>query len=261
VIGLESTLGVVLSGVLGLLIGSFANVCIHRIPLRESVVAPRSRCPSCRVPIAPKDNVPLVSWVILGGRCRACKATISARYPLVELSNGLGYVLVAAIHGLDARALVEMAFLTSLLILGLIDYDHHILPDAITLPGIAAGVGASFIPGPPSPMASMASAGGAYLGFAMIAKLYERARGIEGLGQGDWKMAAMLGAFLGWQQTLFAVFLGAAIGSLVGVVAMVFLGKGSRHALPFGTFLALGAACAVFVGEPTLRWYSGLYSR
>lgn len=249
------------ASLLGLLIGSFANVCIHRIPLSESVVTPRSRCPSCRQPISAWDNVPLLSWLWLGGRCRSCRARISVRYPLVELTNGAMYGLIAWVHGLTARSVTEMAFVTALLILGLIDLDHRILPDIITLPGVLAGLCASLMDGPPTLQESALSASGIYLLFAVVATAYKRVRGVEGLGQGDWKMAAMMGAFLGWQETLFAVFAGASLGSVMGMLMMAFAGKDARYALPFGTFLGLGGVAAVLGGGPAVAWYRALIAR
>src|SRR4051812_10879741 len=163
---------------MGLVVGSFANVCIHRIPLGESVVAPRSRCPSCRTPIASGDNVPVISYLVLGGRCRQCGARISARYPAVELANGLLYMAVALRDGPSARAAVDMVFVTALLVLTLIDLDHQILPNVITRPGIALGILASVLawqrgwPGYPTPLESAASAAGGYLAFGALALVY-----------------------------------------------------------------------------------------
>lgn len=240
---------------LGLLVGSFANVCIHRIPLAESVVSPRSRCPKCRRAIAAWDNVPLLSWLILRGKCRDCHAPISVRYPFVELTNGVFYGLIGWLHGINGRSVAQMALVTILLILALIDLDHRILPNIVTLPGIAFGLAAAVVAPPPGLLESALSAAGMYAVFALIARLYERLRGIEGLGQGDWKMAAMLGAFLGWQGSLFAVFAGAALGAITGGLMIAVAKKDSKYALPFGTFLALGGFAAILVGEPVLTWY------
>jgi leader peptidase (prepilin peptidase)/N-methyltransferase len=242
----------------GLVVGSFANVCIHRLPERRSVVAPRSRCPRCGAPIRAADNVPVLSYLALRGRCRACRAPISSRYPLVEAANGAMYFALARLMGPGPQAAVAMAFVTALLVLSIIDYDHHLLPDAITLPGIAAGLAASLLPGPPTALDAACSAAGGYLALLAVAKAYESARGIEGLGQGDWKMTAMLGAFLGWQKLLLTVFAATLAGTVVGLGLMALGGRSSRHPLPLGTFLGAAAIAVVFAGQPVLDWYRGL---
>jgi len=245
---------------LGLVVGSFANVCIHRLPRSESVVSPPSRCPACGTRIQARDNVPLVGWLLLRGRCRACRAPISWRYPAVEAANGLLWLALGALGGPRTQTLVAMAMVTALLVLGLIDLDHQILPDVITLPGIAAGLGASFLPGSGvSPLGAAAAAAGGWLAFAAVAMAYERVRGIEGLGQGDWKMAAMLGAFLGWQGMLLAVLLASVAGTVVGLGAVALRGRDMRHALPLGTFLAGCGIAVVFFGDTVLAWYRGLF--
>lgn len=241
--------------VLGLIIGSFANVCIHRLPLGESVVTPRSRCPRCLTPIGALDNIPVLSYVALLARCRVCRAPISARYPLVELANGLLYFAAAAVFGATPCAFVMMAFLTAMLVLALIDYDYQILPNVITLPGIAAGLAASLLDGPPSPLASAASAAAGYAAFMAVALAWQALRGIEALGQGDWKMAAMLGAFLGGEKLLLTVFLATLAGSIVGLAAIVAGGRGLRHRLPLGTFLAAAGVVVVFEGDLIVAWY------
>ncbi len=241
----------------GLVVGSFANVCIHRLPERRSVVRPRSRCPRCDAPIRAADNVPVLSYLALGGRCRACRAPISARYPLVEAANGAMYFALARVMGPTPQAAVAMALVTALLVLTLIDYDHQLLPDAITLPGIAVGLAASLLPGPPTPLDAAAAAAGGYLAFFAVAKAYERTRGMEGLGQGDWKMTAMLGAFLGWEKLLLTVFAATLGGTVVGLGLMALRGRSSRHALPLGTFLGIAGIAVVFGGKPVLDWYRG----
>jgi len=151
-----------------------------------------------------------------------------------------------------------MVFVTALLVLSLIDYDHHLLPNVITLPGIAVGLAASLLPGPPTPMDAALAAAAGYLALLAVAQAYQRTRGIEGLGQGDWKMTAMLGAFLGWQKLLLTVFAATLGGTLVGIALMAFGGRSSRHALPLGTFLGISGIAVVFVGQPVLDWYRGL---
>jgi leader peptidase (prepilin peptidase) / N-methyltransferase len=241
----------------GLVVGSFANVCIHRIPLGLSVVRPRSRCPRCQAPIGALENIPVLSWLALRGRCRSCREPISPRYPLVEAANGVLYLALARVMGPTPQALVTMAFVTALLVLSLIDYDHHLLPNVITLPGIALGLAASLLAGPPTPVEAVVAAAAGYLAFFAVAKAYERSRGIEGLGQGDWKMTAMLGAFLGWQKLLLTVFAATLGGTLIGLALMAFGGRSSRHALPLGTFLGLAGIVVVFVGRAVLDWYGG----
>ncbi len=245
---------------LGLTVGSFANVCIHRLPAGRSVVSPASRCPGCHALIRPWDNVPVLSWLILRGRCRSCGTRISLRYPAVELANGLLWLALAVLYGPRLQTLVAMIFVSALLVLSLIDLEHHLLPDAITLPGIAVGLGASFLPGSPiTPLSALASAAAGWLAFAAVARAYQQARGVEGLGQGDWKMAAMLGAFLGWQKMLLTVFFASVAGTVVGLTLIALKGRDMRYALPFGTFLALGAVAVVFWGDPVLLWYRGLF--
>jgi leader peptidase (prepilin peptidase)/N-methyltransferase len=246
---------------IGLVVGSFGNVCIHRLPLRQSIVTPRSRCPRCGAPIRALDNVPLLSYAVLRGRCRSCRAPISARYPAVEAANGLLYLGLARSLGPTLQAAVAMALVTALLALTLIDLDHQLLPDVITLPGIVVGLAASFLPGPPTPLSSLAAAVGGYLVLAAFAWTWRRLRGMEAMGQGDWKMTAMLGAFLGVEKLLLTVLLATVCGSLVGVGQMVFAGRSSQHKLPLGTFLGLAGILVVVAGpaaDALLDWYKGL---
>lgn len=244
---------------LGLIVGSFANVAIHRLPLGQSVVRPRSRCPQCGTGIRALDNLPVLSYLLLRGRCRNCRGFISARYPAVEAANGLLCLAAAVLLGPTPHALVAMAFVTSLLILSLIDFDHQVLPDVITKPGIVLGLAASFLPGPPTPLEAAASAVGGYVALmtvAWLARLYYKE---EALGQGDWKMVAMLGAFLGWQGMLLAVLLGSLLGSVVGLAMVAFFGGSRRSRIPLGSFLAVGGIAAVLVGEPLTEWYRGFF--
>lgn len=246
---------------MGLVVGSFANVCIHRLPLARSVVTPRSRCPTCGNLIAPWDNVPLLSWLLLRGRCRACGASISVRYPVVELVNAALWVGASVRFGVTPQALVAAGLCTALLVLTLIDLEHQILPDLVTLPGVVVGLAASFLPGSAiTPVNAFFSALGGYLAFAGIWALWRVLRRIDALGQGDWKLAAMLGAFLGWHKLLLTVFLATFAGTLVGLGLMVFRGRDLGHALPLGTFLGIAALLALFFGDPVLAWYGGFYS-
>jgi leader peptidase (prepilin peptidase)/N-methyltransferase len=263
---------------LGLVVGSFANVCIHRLPLERepatgrfswaidmwrqmrSVVHPPSQCPRCGQRIRPWDNVPVLSWLLLRGRCRSCGGPIAWRYPVVEAANGLLWLALAATRGPRAQTVVAMVLVTALLVLSLIDLEHQLLPDAITLPGIAVGLAASFLPGSPiRPLAAAAAAAGGFLAFAAVACAYRKVRGVEGLGRGDWKMAALLGAFLGWQKMLLAVLLACVAGTVVGLAAIALRGKSMRYALPLGTFLGAAGAVVVFLGDVLLVWYRGLF--
>ena len=245
---------------MGLVVGSFANVCIHRLPLGLSVVRPPSRCPACGALIKAYDNLPVLGFLLLRGRCRACRTPISWRYPAVEAANGLLWLAIAFWHGPAPRSFVEMALVSALLVLSLIDLDHQILPDVITLPGLGIGLAASFLPDSPvTPLAALLAAAGGWLAFAAVAKAYEKTRGIEGLGQGDWKLAAMLGAFLGWQKLLLTVLLASLAGTLVGLLAIALRGKSMRYALPLGTFLGVAGVLVVFLGDALLVWYRGLF--
>jgi len=256
--GLEPLLPWLMAAI-GLILGSFANVCIHRLPRGESVVAPRSRCPRCGVQIGARDNVPVVSWLLLRGRCRACGAPIAPRYPLIEAANSLLYALAAAAFGVTPRSLLVMGFLTAFLVLALIDLEHQLLPDAITFPGVGLGIAGSLLPGSTVPLASsVVAAAAGYAVFAAIARLGRWYYGEEALGAGDWKLVAMIGALLGVLGLVTAVFLGSLAGAIVGITL---LGRGratGRTRIPFGSFLALGAVLTVFVGEPAMAWYRGL---
>ncbi len=245
---------------LGLVVGSFANVCVHRLPRGESIVSPPSRCPACGARIEARDNLPVFGWLLLRGRCRACRAPISWRYPAVEAANGLLWLALAALHGPRPRTFVEMGLVSALMVLSLIDLDHQILPDVITLPGVVLGIAASFLPGSPlPPLQAVVAALAGWLAFAAVAKAYEKTRGVEGLGQGDWKLAALLGAFLGWQKMLLTVLLASMAGTVVGLLAIALRGRDLRYALPLGTFLGAAGTLVVFVGDFVLGWYRGLF--
>ena len=254
-LGLPEPLWLTLAVALGLIIGSFANVCIHRLPLGESIVFPRSRCPRCRTVIAAGDNVPLLSWLVLRGRCRVCRGPIPVRYPLVEAANGALYGGVAVVFGPTAQALAMMAFVTALLVLAFIDLDHQILPDVITLPGIVVGLACALFPGPPPPLASAFAAAGGYLSFMGLAVVWRRLRGLDALGQGDWKLAAMLGAFFGWKGVFLILLLSSLVGSITGLMLMIALRKNFKLAVPFGPFLAAGSLIHLFYGADIIQWY------
>ncbi len=248
----------VLLGFLGLVVGSFLNVCIYRLPRRESINWPGSRCTACNRTLSWYENVPIVSWLVLRGRCRTCGERISVMYPLVELITSVLFVAGYWIYGWTPMLAVRLAFACAMVVLFAIDLRHHLLPNVITVPGIVVGFLLSLFL-PPGWKASLIGliAGGGVL-FA-IAEGYYRLRGIEGLGMGDVKMLAMIGAFLGWQLMLVTLILASFAGSVIGV-GIIALGRGGmKAALPFGTFLAVGALTAAVVGDPLVEWYTGFY--
>jgi leader peptidase (prepilin peptidase)/N-methyltransferase len=263
---MTDTLTVVFLLFFGLAVGSFLNVCIYRLPRRESLNWPASHCTSCDRPLAWYENVPLGSWLVLRGRCRTCRAAISPTYPLVEAMTSAVFVAGYFIYGWTPLLAVRLLFASAMIVLFAIDLRHHILPNVITLPGIVLGFALSLVlPLAPSGvegpgwLASLVGlvAGGGVL-FA-IGEAYYRLRGVEGLGMGDVKMLAMIGAFLGWKLMLVTLVLASFAGSFVGIGLMV-TGRGDmKFALPFGTFLAVGALVAAVAGEPLLAWYLGLY--
>lgn len=246
------------AGLVGLLVGSYLNVVVHRLPRQLSTVLPRSRCPHCGAPIRPRDNLPVVSWLLLRGRCRDCRAPISARYPMIELLTGALFAGSVARFGVTWSALVAAAFCASLVALAAIDVEHFILPDRITLPGILVGLAAQ-------PWIAWGSLSGAVQGalagagvLLVMAGLWELLRGVEGMGLGDVKMLAMVGALLGVHGVAVTLVFASLAGSIVGITL---LARGSielQGKLPFGLFLALGAAVALFAGEPLARAYLAL---
>jgi leader peptidase (prepilin peptidase)/N-methyltransferase len=254
---METVIIVFLAG-MGLAFGSFLNVAIYRLPRRESLMWPASHCTSCSRPLAWFENIPLFGWLALGGRCRTCKARISVQYPIVELLTGAVFVAGYFIYGWTPLLAVRLLFAVAMIVLFAIDLHHQILPNVITLPGIVIGFVASLFL-PPGWLSSLIGilAGGGVL-FA-ISEIYYRTRGHEGLGMGDVKMLAMIGAFLGWPLMLLTLIIASFSGSIVGV-GLLASGRGSmKFALPFGTFLAIGAIVAAVAGDPILDWYLGYY--
>jgi leader peptidase (prepilin peptidase)/N-methyltransferase len=247
-----------LLGVFGLVVGSFLNVCIHRLPRRESLNWPASHCTSCNRPLSWYENIPLASWLVLRGRCRTCRAPISIRYPVVEAITGVVFIAGYAIYGLTPLLAARLLFACAMIVLFAIDLRHQILPNVITVPGIVVGFVLSFAlpPGWVSSLIGLLLGGGVLYA---IAEAYYRLRGIEGLGMGDVKMLAMIGAFLGWPLMLLTLVLASFAGSIVGVGLIVWGRCGMKLALPFGTFLAIGALVAAVAGEPILEWYLGFY--
>ena len=244
------SLGYAVAFVLGSIVASFANVCIHRLPLRQSVVYPASRCPSCQHPLRPWHNLPFVSFIALRGRCAFCQARISWRYPLVESLGGLLYLLGYHQLGLSVPAFAYALLVTALLIVSFIDLAHMIIPDAVTLPGLAVGVAIGLLP---SSIGFANAVAGACLGggiFLLITLLYP-----AGMGGGDVKLIAMIGAFVGWQAVLAAIILSAFCGAVCGLTLILLGLKGRRDPIPFGPFLAIGGIAAMLWGEALLAWY------
>jgi leader peptidase (prepilin peptidase) / N-methyltransferase len=243
---------------LGLAIGSFLNVVVHRLPRGESLVSPGSRCPSCGTALGAFDNIPVISYAVLLGRCRRCRTPISPRYPLVELATAALFVAHYFVFGWTPLLAVRLLFASAMVALFFIDLEHRLLPDLITLPGIVVGLGASlFLPPGIRDALIGAFAGGGVLW--AIGEAYYRYAGQEGMGGGDVKMLAMIGAFLGWQQVLITLVFSSIAGSVIGLIVIALRRGDMKYALPFGTFLSLAALAASLYGAPMINWYIGLY--
>ncbi|MCF8049835.1 MAG: prepilin peptidase [Desulfobacterales bacterium] len=241
--------------ILGLCIGSFMNVCIYRLPAGRSIVRPASACPACETPIRAYDNIPLLSYLWLRGKCRRCGARISVRYPLIELLAGLTALAAYFKFGLSFQAGASFLFAATLEVIAFIDIDHRIIPDRITLAGIPLFfLAALFIPsvGLFNAALGILAGGGSLL---LIAWGYSALTGKEGMGGGDIKLLAMIGAFVGWQGVLFTVFVSSAVGTAVGLAMMLRAKKGMKMALPFGPFLAVGAITYLFFGPELIVLY------
>jgi leader peptidase (prepilin peptidase) / N-methyltransferase len=265
----------------GLIIGSFLNVCILRIPANKSIVMPASACPKCGAPIRPYDNVPVLSWLVLRGKCRQCKNRISGMYPLVELITGLLFFACYRVFGLRFEALKWAVFSAIVIVLVFTDLRERLLPDAVNFTGFGIGLALSLVTAsvdgtalwlanrvfefpPPAPVLSLVDALlGAAFGSGMlwlVSEVYFRLRGREGMGFGDVKMMLMAGAFLGVRRTLLAIFVGALLGSVIGIIFILARRKDSNYELPFGTFLGAASLLVVFFGTPVLNWYQSLLS-
>jgi leader peptidase (prepilin peptidase)/N-methyltransferase len=263
----------------GLIIGSFLNVCIVRIPERKSIVLPSSACPKCGAAIRPWDNIPVVSWLLLGGKCRACKTKISAMYPVVELLTALLFWACYEAFGLTTESLKWSIFSALMIVLVFTDMRERILPDVVNYSGFVAGLLLSLITKPsdgtalwlarrifefppPVPVISLADALlGAAFGSGLlwlVAELYFRLRGREGMGLGDVKMMLMAGAFLGLKRTLLTILAGSVLGSVLGLAFMLARRKESDYELPFGSFLGMAAVLVMFFGTPVVNWYLSL---
>jgi leader peptidase (prepilin peptidase)/N-methyltransferase len=243
---------------MGLCIGSFLNVCIYRLPESKSIVHPRSMCPNCDTRIPFYDNIPLFSYLWLKGKCRRCKVKISMRYPMVELLGGLVALGTYLRFGLTIETLIYYVFIAALLVVTFIDLDHRIIPDAITLPGIPICFAASFA----LPAITYKDAlfgiliGGGSL--FLVAWVYTILTKKEGMGGGDIKLLAMMGAIVGWQGVLFTIFVASLVGTLAGFAVMLQSRKGMKLAVPFGPFLSIGSITYIFFGTELVTWYLNL---
>jgi leader peptidase (prepilin peptidase)/N-methyltransferase len=246
------------AGLFGALVGSFLNVCIYRLPLGRSIVWPGSACASCGRTLSWYENIPIVSWVVLRGKCRSCHQSISIRYPIVEALTALLFAGAWWYYGPGPLLVSRVLFGCALLVLFAIDLEHQLLPNVITLPGIVFGFAFSFIttPGWFDSLIGILIGGGVLYA---IAEGYYRWRHEEGLGMGDVKMLAMIGAFIGWKLTLVTLMMASLSGSVVGVALIAIKRGDMKYALPFGTFLAMGAALAATVGPGVLTWYLGFW--
>jgi len=247
-------------GIFGLLIGSFLNVCIYRIPRDLSIVWPASRCTACGHELSWYENLPVMSYLVLRGKCRSCGAPFSVMYPVIELTTAAVFVVGYWWFGATLMLAVRLLFACAMIVLFVIDLQHKILPNEITLPGIVIGLVLSTITGEPGWLSSLIgiAVGGGTL--YAIAEAYYRIRGEEGLGMGDVKMLAMIGAFLGWKLVLLTLVLSSISGSIVGVAILLLRKESLKYALPFGTFLAVGALISAVSGDALLTWYLGFYS-
>jgi leader peptidase (prepilin peptidase) / N-methyltransferase len=250
--------------IFGALAGSFLNVCILRIPSGDSIVSPPSHCPKCKAAIAFYDNVPLLSYLILRGQCRSCSVRISPRYFVVELLTALLALALYDRFGFGFSFFVSFVFVGALIVISFIDLDVRIVPDVISLPGILVGLALSVagyflisgestvVPSPVSSLLGILVGGGFLLATAWI---YEKITGVEGMGGGDIKLLAMIGAFLGWQSIPLTLFFASLVGSIVGIGCMLATGAGRRLALPFAPFLCSGALLFIFFGEELIQFY------
>jgi leader peptidase (prepilin peptidase)/N-methyltransferase len=263
----------------GLIIGSFLNVCILRIPSGKSIVMPASACPKCGDPIRPYDNIPVLSYLILRGKCRKCKTPISPMYPLVEFLTGLLFLACYAVFGLTIEALKWAIFSAVMIVLVFTDLRERLLPDVVNYTGLALGLALSFFTKPtdgsalwlanhifefppPAPVLSFADALiGTALGSGLlwlVSEAYFRLRGREGMGLGDVKMMLMAGAFLGVKRTLLTILVGSVLGSVLGLAVILARRQDADYELPFGTFLGMAALLVVFFGTPVVNWYQSL---
>jgi leader peptidase (prepilin peptidase)/N-methyltransferase len=245
----------IVSIIFGAIVGSFLNVCIFRLPKEESIVWPGSHCPHCKNSIKAYDNIPLISYILLKGRCRHCHSPISFQYPLIEGITALGSLILFMKFGPSLSYLFYFLFVAALIVITVIDLYHQIIPDVISLPGIGVGLLASLIIPQINFLDSLIgvlSGGGSLF---VVATLYQWLFKREGMGGGDVKLLAMIGAFLGWKAVILTILLSSLIGSITGIIIMVLKGKDFKYAIPFGPFLSLGAMIALFYGPSIINWY------
>ncbi|RJR27526.1 MAG: prepilin peptidase [Desulfobacteraceae bacterium] len=248
----------IISILLGLCLGSFLNVCIYRLPLKKSLIKPPSHCPACGSPVRFYDNIPVISYLILGGRCRRCSQRISLQYPLVEILAACLSFFLFIRYGLSYQYLLFLVFFLALVTVSFIDLEHQIIPDGIVLPGMVLGLGVShFFPQMSfldSLLGAVAGAGGLYL----VAYMYEVLTGKEGMGFGDLNLLAMIGAWVGWKALPMIVFFSSFTGAIAGSAYLLLARKGLRVRIPFGPFLSLGTMIYVFFGRELMRFYLSL---
>lgn len=252
------TIYALFSFVFGMVVGSFLNVCICRMPKDESIVSPPSHCPHCNYQIRWYDNIPVISYLFLRGRCRGCGARISPQYPLVELLNGIITLFLFLRFGPTLAFAVLFVFCSALVVITFIDIEHQIIPDEISLSGIVIGFVMSFFLQGHNWLNSLLGillGGGSLL---LVAYGYQWLTGKEGMGGGDIKLLAMMGAFLGWKSIPFIILASSLVGSVVGVSIMLLQKKDSKLAIPFGPYLAFGAVLYIFYGRPLIEWYLNL---
>lgn len=243
---------------LGSILGSFLNVCIYRLPKKESILSPPSHCPHCGEPIRFYDNIPILSYLLLGGKCRHCKEHISLRYPVVEGLSGLLSLALFIKYSLTAQFLLLLLFAAALIIITFIDLDYQIIPDIISIPGIFLGIGASFFIPTMSWFESLFGIliGGGFL--LLVAIGYKWVTGREGMGGGDIKLLAMVGAWLGWKAIPFILFSSSLIGVLIGGGTGLMKKRGLRSRIPFGPFLSISSIIYIFFGPEIISWYIAL---
>jgi len=248
----------IIAFIFGTCIGSFLNVCIYRLPASKSIVHPRSMCPECENMIRSYDNIPILSYLLLKGKCRHCDAVISFRYPLIEIITGAFALCVFLKFGFTLEGLIYFAFISSMIVITLIDIDHRIIPDVISIPGIPVFFAASFaLPAVTyiDSLIGILAGGGSLL---LIAWLYNLITKKDGMGGGDIKLLAMIGALVGWKGVLFTIFVSSAVGTVSGMIIMLLTKKNMKLAIPFGPFLAIGAVLYIFYGSRLIYWYLNL---
>ena len=255
---MASFVSLTIVALLGLVVGSFLNVCIYRLPRHESLAVPPSHCRSCGRPIRWFENVPVLSYLWLRGRCSGCGIGISRVYPLVELATAATFVAAYDVFGPGWLLASRLVFACAMIVLLVVDLEHRILPNAITVPGALVGLLFSLVapPGWQSALIGIAAGGGVLF---LISEAYYRIRGEEGLGMGDVKMLAMIGAFLGWKLMLVTLVIASLVGSIVGVGMIVMDRRNLKYALPFGTFLAVSALVSCVAGDSLVAWYVSYY--